>query len=896
MKCFWLSIAAIGLGALVSAQPIPTSNYDCLQWRCIGPFRGGRTVGVDGIADQPNTFLIGVNNGGVWKTNDAGRTWTPIFDDQPTGSVGCVAIAPSNPNVIYVGSGEGLQRPDLSVGDGVYRSTDGGKTWVNTGLSEGLQISALSIHPNNPDDVLVAVLGHPYGPNEQRGVYHTLDGGKNWDKVLGPDVNTGAVALSRDAKNPNVIYADLWSARQGPWENGQWEGATSGLWKTEDNGAHWKPLKKGLPAEVGRIGISVSPSDPNRAYALVDAEKGGLYRSDDAGESWRLMEDQPRTWGRGSDFAEVRVDPTNPDVVYIANTSVYKSSDGGAHFLCIKGAPGGDDYHTIWINPKHPDHLLIASDQGATISVNGGETWSSWYNQPTAQMYHVSTDNQFPYWVYGGQQESGSVGIASRGVDGQITFRDWHPVGAEEYAYVCADPKDPNIIYASKGSRYDKRTGEIQDIRPEQTRKGGFRFLRTMPMLFSPIDSDMLFLASNQLFLTKNGGQSWDIISPDLSREKWDIPASVGIFHLRELDKMKRRGVIYAVAPSYVDVKTIWAGTDDGYVWVTQDGGRTWNDVTPPEVTSWSKVSQIDGSHWDAGTAFISVNRLRCDDLKPYIYATHDFGKTWTKIVNGLPENAPINTVREDPKKKRLLYAGSERQVWFSVDEGANWNPLRLNMPATSIRDLVVHEDDLVIATHGRSFWILDSITALRDLSAGQTGLHTPTLGYEVEWNRNSDTPLPPEEPAGKNPPDGVPLDYYLASAPAGPVSLQIMDSAGKVLRAFRSEDKLEVIDEKDLTVDYRWLRLPHALSAAPGAHRFIWDLRLAPPAGKKNLDIAAIWKDTAPSPQGEWVKPGVYTVRLMVDGVRYDKSLTVKADPRLSSTGLKPKQHTDDD
>lgn len=898
MSSRWCTLLALGLVCFSRAQEIPSSFYNALSWRCIGPFRGGRTVGAEGIADQPDTFFIGVNDGGVWKTTDAGRTWNPIFDDQPTGSIGCVAVAPSNPQILYVGSGEGLQRPDLSVGDGIYKSTDGGKHWINTGLSDGLQVGAISINPKDPDDVMVAVLGHPYGPNNQRGVFQTTDGGRHWSKILGPDENTGAIALARDPGNPSTVFVDVWAARQGPWENGQWEGTTSGLWKTTDNGRHWHQLKAGLPARVGRIGISLSASQPKRVYALVDAKEGGLYRSDDAGESWRLMENQERTWQRGSDFAEVRVDPTNPDIVYIANTSVYRSTDGGAHFICIKGAPGGDDYHTIWINPLHPDHILIASDQGATISVNGGETWSSWYNQPTAQFYHVSTDNQFPYWVYGGQQESGSAGVASRGVDGQITFREWHPVGAEEYAYVAPDPKNPDIIYASKGSRYDKRTGEVVSVRPDQTKKGGFRFIRTMPMLFSPVNPSILFLASNQLFMSKSDGKEWEIISPDLSREKWDVPASVGIYHTPELEKMKRRGVVYSVGPSYIDQDIIWAGTDDGYLWVTQDFGKSWQNVTPPGVTSWSKISQIDAGHFDKGTAYVAVNRLRCDDLAPYLFVTHDFGKSWTKIVGKIPADAPMNTIREDPKRKGLLYAGSERHVWFSCDDGANWNSLRLNMPATSIRDLVVHDDDLVVATHGRSFWILDSITSLRELEPNaRFALFTPTIGFEVEWNRNTDTPLPPEEPAGKNPPDGVPIDYYLSSPPNSPLVLEIVDNTGRVVRTIRSDDKLKVVDEKDLTVDYRWLRTPQALLTTPGSHRYVWDLRTKAPAdGRQNLDIAAIWRDTPLSPQGEWVKPGNYLVRLTVDGVQISKPLVVRSDPRLSTQSPKPAPHEDND
>lgn len=882
------------------AQSIDPKFYDCLTWRCIGPHRGGRTVGVAGIPTQPNTFFIGVNNGGVWKTTDAGRTWKPIFDDQPTGSIGCLALAPSNPNIIYVGSGEGLQRPDLSVGDGVYKSTDGGKTWKNMGLRDGQQIGQIIVDPKNPDRLFVAVLGHPYGPNEERGLYRSLDGGKSWKKVLGNDIDTGAIAVEFDPKNANTLFAVLWSARQGPWENGQWQGKTSGLFKSTDGGNTWRQLTKGLPtiAEgLGRIGFAIAPSDSKRMYALVDAQKGGLYRSDDAGESWAMVSNERRTWGRGSDFAEVKVHPQNKDIVFIANTSAYKSTDGGRNFVAFRGAPGGDDFHAIWINPLNPDYMLFAADQGAIVTVNGGETWSSWYNQPTAQFYHVITDNQFPYWVYGGQQESGSVGIPSRGPHGQITFREWAPVGAEEYAYIAPDPKDPNIIYGSKGSKFDKRTGIVTNVRPKNP--GNFRYLRTMPMIFSTVDLNALYLGSNVLFKTTNGGESWDIISPDLTREKWDVPDSVGVFKSPELETMPRRGVIYTVAPSHKDANVIWCGTDDGLVWITRDGGKNWANITPSDITSWSKISLIDAGRFDAGTAYMAVNRFRCDDLRPHLYKTHDYGKTWTKIVGGLPDNAPMNCIREDVKKPGLLFCGSERMVWFSADDGANWNPLRTNMPATSIRDLVVHEDDIVVGTHGRSFWILDSITALRDFvgtpslssrridgegaGGGESSrLYTPTIGYLVEWNRNTDTPLPPEEPGGQNPPDGVPIDYYISGKPSQPVILEVVDSSGQVVRTFRSDDKPEVVNEKDLVVEMKWVRPQQILSAAPGAHRFIWDLRLARPEGAGRPGMAAIWENTPLGPRGAWVKPGTYTLRLTVDGKKYEKSLEVRADPRL--------------
>ncbi|HEY6953222.1 MAG TPA: glycoside hydrolase, partial [Bacteroidota bacterium] len=595
----------------------------------IGPHRAGRTVGAAGVPSQPNVFYIGVNNGGVWKTNDYGRTWNPIFDDQPTGSIGTVTVAPSDPNVVYVGSGEGLHRPDLSTGDGIYKSTDAGKSWQHFGLRDGQQIGSIIVDPHDPNRIFVAVLGHPYGPNEERGVYRSTDGGRTFEKVLYKDENTGAIALSFDPSNAQTVYAVLWEAREGPWENGSWQGPNSGLFKSVDGGTTWKQLAGGLPTfqqGLGRIGFCVAPSNPNRIYALVDASRdiGGLYRSEDAGENWKRINGDPRIWGRGDDFAEVKVDPKNQDIVYSANVVCWKSTDAGQSFTGFKGAPGGDDYHTIWINPDNPQIILLAVDQGATLTVNGGETWSSWYNQPTAQFYHVSTDNEFPYWVYGGQQESGSVGIASRSNDGEITFREWHTVGAEEYGYVAADPLHPNLIYGGKISRYDKNTGQVLDVSPEAIRSGKYRFIRTQPVLFSPVDPHILYLAGNVLFKTTNGGNSWSVISPDLSREKPEVPASIGVFTKPEMASQPRRGVIYAVAPSPRDVNLIWAGTDDGLIHVTRDGGKVWSNVTPPDLTSWSKVSQIDASHFDTQTAYAAVNRFRLDDLRPHIYRTHD--------------------------------------------------------------------------------------------------------------------------------------------------------------------------------------------------------------------------------------------------------------------------------
>ena len=890
MKIRFLISLLIFINLTAFTQPFDPSYAIALKWRMIGPFRGGRTVGAVGVPQQPNVFYIGVNNGGVWKSTDYGRTWKAIFDDQPTGSVGDVVVAPSNPNTLYVASGEGLQRPDLSVGDGIYKSSDGGKTWSNQGLKDGQQIGGLAIDPKNENRVFAAVLGHPYGPNKERGIYRTTDGGKNWNNVLYIDENTGAIQVFIDPINTNVVYATMWAGRQGPWENGAWNGANSGLYKSTDGGNTWHKLTKGLPTTqegLGRIGFGVAPSDPTRLYATVDAnEKGGIYRSDDAGESWMLIDADPRLWGRGSDFAEVKVDPTNKDIVYSANVVTWKSTDGGKSWKAFRGAPGGDDYHRIWINPINPSIILIASDQGAHITVNGGETFSSWYNQPTAQFYHVSTDNAFPYNVYGGQQESGSVGIASRGNDGQITYRDWHPVGVEEYGYVAVDPLDQNIIYGGKITKFDKRTGQVQNIAPEAVRTGKYRFLRTAPVLFSPIDPKTLYYAGNVLFKTQNGGQSWKVISPDLSRETWDIPASVGIYTDEKMKSMPRRGVIYTIAPSFKNVNTIWCGTDDGLIHLTNDGGLHWKNVTPSVITSWSKISLMEASHFDEQTAYAAVNCIRLDDQKPHIYKTNDGGKSWKEIVNGLP-NDPINVVREDPYRKGMLYAGSERAVYVSLDEGEHWQSLRLNMPATSIRDLVIKDNDIVVGTHGRSFWILDNIAPLRALNPSVYNnpitLHRPSPTWRVRWSMYTDTPVPQEEAAGENPPDGAIIDYYINQNITGDISLEINDDKGNLVRKFSSSDK-PYIKPQDNIPDY-WIRPQEILSKTKGAHRFIWDLHYTPIDVPPTYPMGAVYQKTAPNTNSPWVMPGTYTVKLSANGQTLTQQLIVKMDPRVKTS-----------
>jgi photosystem II stability/assembly factor-like uncharacterized protein len=891
----WTGIAiAAGSLASVPAQQFSPNMFEGLQWRLIGPFRGGRTVAVSGIPGKPNVFYMAPNNGGVWKTNDYGQTWKPIFDDQPTGSIGALAAAPSNPDIVYVGSGEGLRRPDLSVGDGIYKSTDAGHTWQHLGLRDGQQIGAIVVDPRDPNRVFVAVLGHPYGPNPERGVFRSLDGGSTWQRVLYKDDNTGGIDVAFDPDNPQIVYAAMWASRRPPWTTGNpYNGPGSGLYKSTDGGNTWRQLAAGLPtwAEgLGRIGLTIAPSDSKRMYALVDSPKlGGLYRSDDAGENWTRVNKEERIWGRGSDFACVRAAPTNRDVVYVANTSTYRSNDAGAHFTAIKGAPGGDDYHTIWINPENPEVILLGTDQGATLTVNGGETWSSWYNQPTAQFYHVITDNQFPYWVYGGQQESGSIGTASRSDVGEITFREWYPVGVEEYGYVAPDPLHPNFIYGGKATRFDRTTGQTQDVSPVILRTGKYRFNRTAPIMFSPVDPHILYLASNVLFKTTDGGNSWQVISPDLTREDPGVPANLGVFVESDADKGKHRGVIYSLAPSPKDVNLIWAGTDDGLIQVTHDGGKDWHSVTPQELTPWSKLAQMDASHFDTQTAYAAVNRFRLDDLHPYIYRTHDSGKSWQKIVNGIPDDEPVNAIREDPQRKGLLFAGTERTVYVSFDDGDHWQSLKLNLPPTSIRDLVIHQDDVIVGTHGRSFWILDNISPLRELNASIAGsqvhFFAPQIAYRIRRNNNTDTPLPPEVPAGRNPPDGAMLDYYLKSAASGPVTLEIFDDSGKLVRRFSSTDKPRTLEQEKMVVPSYWVRPPQALSTEPGLHRFVWDLHYPPPDSiTREYPISAIYHDTPLYPLGATALPTKYLVKLTVNGSSYTQPLTIRMDPRVKT------------
>jgi photosystem II stability/assembly factor-like uncharacterized protein len=886
-----LPALALAGATIASAQQYSQKLYQGMRWRAIGPLRAGRTRAASGVPSEPNVFYIGAVNGGVWKSDDYGRTWHPIFNHEPTGSIGAIAVAPSDPNVIYVGSGEGLHRPDLSVGDGMYKSTDAGKTWVHLGLRQTQQIPNVAVDPRNPNVVFVAALGHPYGPNPERGIFRSTDGGKTFQKVLYIDEYTGGSDVEIDPQNPQIVYAAMWQAQEAPWENGAWGGTEGGLFKSTDGGSTWHKIGDGFPKGVVQVDVAIAASEPSRLYASVaHGDEVGIFRSDDAGAHWHSATTDPRPERRigGGDLPVPKVDPQNPDVVYSCSVVTWRSTDGGKTWTGIRGAPGGDDYQNLWINPNNPNILLIASDQGAIVSVNGGRSWSSWYNQLTAQVYHVNADNAFPYRLCSGQQDSGSACVSSRGNWGEITERDWLPAGAEEYGYLVPDPLNPNLVYGGKLTRFNRLTGQTAEVAPMPLRGNGYRAVRTEPIVFSPVDPHILYFAANTLWETRNGGDSWKQISPDLSRATWPVPGVAGKYASET--KVTRRGVIYALAPSPLNINTIWAGTDDGLVWLTTNGGQNWEKVTPPQLKPWQKVSILDAGHFSPGTAYAAINTLRLDDMHPYIYRTHDYGKTWTAIVNGLPDNQPIDVVRQDPRQKGLLFAGSETQIYVSFDDGNQWQSLRLNMPASSIRDLQIKGDDLVAGTHGRGFWILDDITPLRQIAAAaaaqQAYLFRPELATRVRWNVNSDTPLPPDVAHAQNPPDGAIIDYYLKSPASGAVTLEILDSAGKLVRRYASTDKPRIPDPNALPVPVYWARPAHILSGEAGMHRFIWDMHWTPAPGfPAGLPMQAVVHDTPPGYTSPWVLAGHYTVKLIADGKTYTQPMTIRMDPRVKTS-----------
>ena len=867
------------------AQTVNPSLFSQLQWRNIGPLRGGRAITVAGIPGT-DTYYFGAVGGGIWKTNNAGRTWYPIFDKESVASIGAIAVAPSDPNVIYAGSGEADMRSDIQHGDGVYKSNDGGKTWSHIGLEDTRQIGRIAIDPKDANVVYVAALGHQYGPNAQRGVFKSIDGGKTWSKVLYRDENTGAIDIAIDPADPNVIYASLWQTRRPPWNvYPPSNGPGSGLYKTTDGGKTWTHITgHDFPGGVlGHIGIAVSPANHNRIYAIVDTnddKTGGVYRSDDGGATWTHTDGEGRIWKRGWYFGQITADPKNADEVYVMNTSTYRSSDGGKTFDAIKGAPGGDDYHAAWVDPNDSNHIILGSDQGVVISVDSAKTWSSWYNQSTAQIYHVVTDNRFPYWVYGAQQDSGAVAVPSRSVHSNISMRDWKPIDAGgESGTIAADPLRPGVAYGSApGTEENVDTNWEFTIDPTMKYPDTvWRNTWTLPIVTSPHNPRVLYMSHQRIFRSGDGGNSWQIISPDLTRNANSVPSTLDSSTVADSTGLSRRGVVYWIAPSPVRAHVIWAGTDDGLIWLTRDEGAHWENVTPRAVTPWSKVGIIDASHFSSDTAYAAIDRHRLDDNRPYIYKTHDGGKHWSAIVNGIPADESVNVVREDPKRAGLLYAGTERHVYVSFNDGASWQPLQQNLPVASMRDIVFNGDDVILATHGRGIWILDDAKALREVSTsierGRAHLFAPGVAYRTIPGNDQGTPIPPEEAQLPNPPNGAIIDYYVGSA-QGTLSIAILDASGHLVRQWASTDQPVSVNPKTVDIPAYWLRTEFPPSNAAGAHRFVWDLHYSGTGGRRRRGGG-----------GPLAPPGRYTVRMTIAGTTYSQPLTLRRDPTYHAT-----------
>jgi photosystem II stability/assembly factor-like uncharacterized protein len=877
--------------ATVARAQYDEALFKAMKWRQIGPFRGGRVIAVAGVQGDANTFYFGGVAGGVWKTTNGGVDWTPIFDKQPVSSIGSIAVAPADPNVIYVGTGEACIRGNISHGDGVYKSTDAGKTWTNIGLKDTRHIGRVIVHPRDANIVFVAALGHAYGPNSERGVFRSLDGGKTWAKVLYKDEKTGAIDIAFDPTNPHILFASLWEASRSPWEMSS-GGPGSGLYRSADDGATWKQITAhGLPKGIlGRIGVSVSGANGNRVYALIEADDGGLFRSDDGGENWTKTSGSADFRQRAWYYSHVFADPKDANTVYILNVRMHRSTDGGTKFERVR-APHGDN-HGLWIDPTNSSRMIEGNDGGATISIDGGKSWTRQDNQPTAQFYHVATDNRYPYWVYGAQQDNSTVAIASASDDGFIDRSHWYQVGGCESGHIAPDPRDANIVYAGcyggHISRFDKRTEQVQEITPYPEDPMGWgaadikhRFQWTAPIVISPNDPNILYHAAEVLFRSTNGGMSWTAISPDLTRNDKSKQQPSGGPLTKDNTSVEYYDTIFAVAESPVARDQIWAGTDDGLVQLTRDGGKNWQNVTPKQMPEWGRVSLIDASPFEAGTAYVAVDHHQMDDFKPYIFRTTDYGKSWTKITSGIPETTYARAVREDPKRKGLLYAGTETGVYVTFDDGAHWQPLQLNLPTTPIHDLVVKGDDLVVATHGRSFWILDDITPLRqigaDVAKADAFLYAPQTEIRDRWGG-----FPIRGPYGANPPDGAVIDYYLKAAPGekDEVTLEILDAQDKLVRKYSSKAKQGAAGGEE--EDNEGFGLPRGAEKIPaeaGMNRFVWNLEYE---GAKKTPGAVLWGARLEGPLG---LPGNYKLKLTAAGKTYTAPLEIKNDPRVTTS-----------
>jgi photosystem II stability/assembly factor-like uncharacterized protein len=954
------SLATLALSTIGTAQTGDLATG--MRWRQIGPTRAGRARAVAGVPSQPNVAYIGFDNGGVWRSTDYGSTWEPLFDSQPTGSIGAIAVAPSDPNIIYVGAGAGIIRPDLSVGDGVYKSTDAGKTWTHLGLRETQMIAMIDVDPKDPNRLFVAALGHPYGPNAERGIFRSTNGGTSFEKVLFKDEYTSGNDVRIDPNNPSIVYATLWQQQQSFIEGQEFGGSGNGIFKSVDGGTTWKQLTDGLPTMI-QANLALSYSNPQAIYAIISSvpPEGagggraggsnttgvvGFYKSTDAGEHWRLAFDNGQAAGAGGapvgggrgggrggpdsrplgrigggDLPTIVVDPKNENVVYSASTVFWRTEDAGQTWSAVRGAPGGDDYQKAWINPNNPNILIVVSDQGGVVSANRGASWSNWYTQPTAAMYHVTTDNAFPYRVCSGQQDSGSACVDSRSMDGEITFHDWHPVNIQEYGVAAPDPRDPDMVYGSARtnvSLYNRKTGQTTNVGPSQEARAEYnRNVRTMPIAWSPVDPSVLFYASNAVWKSIDHAHSWTRISGDLTRPTWVVPANTGKYGANVTPSPL--GSITALSPSPRDLKTIWTGSDDGVIQVTTDGGLKWTNVTPPAIKPWTRIFNMDAGHFDNLTAYAAANTLRLDDLNPHFWRTHDGGKTWTEINTGIAPGAVANSIREDPRKKGVLYAATDVQVWVSTDDGDHWRSIRGNMPAVSVRDIQIKDDstcmcaDLVAGTHGRGFWILDDITAMRQAAEAQAArasnsayLFKPVTAVRVRFATNSPTPWPPEMPAGENPPPGGIISYFLSGNASAPVKLEILDAAGKLVRSYSSDERVLTPDPAIDPAAYNEIckRTPTApncalplywpapqmiLSAQAGAHRFSWDLRYNPVSddaggGGGGGAGGAVPHRTYTNVNAPWAPPGAYTVRLTVDGKAYTQPLALRLDPRVKT------------
>jgi len=900
-SCLVGLFCSAALAPAATAASVDPALYSSLHWRLLGPFRAGWAEMIEGVPSQPNTFYFGASGGGVWKTDDAGRTWTSLFDKGGSSAIGAIAIAPSNPNVIYIGGGQPEPRYDIQSGRGIYKSTDGGKTWTDLGLPDTKYIGRIWVSPTDPNTVVIAAVGHFFGQSDARGIFRSTDGGESWSHPLAPGGFTGANDIASDPANPRTLFASTWEARQYPWQSYFTEisGPGSAVWRSDDQGAHWRRISGGGWPEgpLGRISLAVTrKGKATRVYASIDSAKnGGLWRSDNGGATWQRV--NPGRAFSNYYFNRVTVDPRNPDMVYLTGQSMRRCTGGGADCEIFRGSPGGDDYHSIWVDPKNPGHIAEGSDQGASVTVNGGRTWSSWYNQPTGQLYHISADNRFPYWVYGGQQDSGTVAIASRSDYGQITWRDWHPVGGDERDYDVADPIDPNIVYGSglggRVSRWDARTGQVTDVSPWPLGNYGSRpttvahhFNWMNPLVVSRSGPPALYLGGDVLWKSEDRGDHWAIVSPDLTGKRTGATSCDGDVSA-EAALPCGYGTIISIEPSPHSPSEVWVGSDTGILSITRNGGGSWTSVELPGIRPWSKVAGIDLSALDPNAAYVAVDGHRIDDWAPHVLRTHDGGATWHDISAGLPADQVVTAIRADPVRPGLLYAGNETGVFVSFDDGDSWQPLQQNLPTAWARDLLIHGDDLVVATQGRAIWVLGDLALLRQVQPATAAepfrLFTPAPAVRVRADNNHDTPLTPETPVGENPPEGAVIDYWLGSAAKGPVTLEIRDVAGQVVRSYSSADVSEKLPAERY-FQAEWVKPKPVLSTAPGQHRWIWDLRRPrPKAVEYGYDIAAVWGlDTPLDPRGQFVEPGRYTAVLTVDGQTQQVPIDVIADPRV--------------